>query len=370
MKPCPAFFHARAAGLAAALAFLAAVRPVRAQQQDENLFAAIYVRVNGVAIPALDVIDTIPFVVQKEFAGPTPIPNDPAALDHFRFAAVREQVIAQLVLDDAKLLNLKPDPEAVREAIDVYLKVNKISETLLRPAVRRLLEVDTLIDQILVRRAKHDYWNPPPDRMYRFYLQNREKLFRDQAEVVIYHIYIAPGLGEHAASVREPLERIRNDIAGQPTPEARLARFREIARRDSQDQFAAEGGLIGFGSDPFIPQEHPFIDNENRQLFPDAMLRGIRNFTRGDELSPVILSERGGHLLYCERMRGGQIRSFKDAHPAILHHFRRLRRQEFINDWLREKHRTSLIYWNDNSPYELADLLPAPPLEPGAGPRP
>jgi hypothetical protein len=282
--------------------------------------------------------------------------------EKMRLEALRLLVVTQLSFDEAK--SQTPKIEVPREAaqrnIEGYLSRMNQSEARMKPAVRRILEGDALIDVILMREG---LVTPtiPPGRVREFYEKNKMTIFRDNPELVVRTMLITAGATGSQYAARERIEDIRNQLLYLPSPQARSIQFQEIAKKQSEDLFAEEGGLMNLlqNADGFIPQRLPNVNPETGQtIFPPPIITAIANFTRGDELSRPVMTEMGAHLLYCEKMRGGQVRPFDGVKDSILGYLHTALRQEYVNRWLRKKYKRSLIFWNDNSTYELEDLIP------------
>jgi peptidyl-prolyl cis-trans isomerase C len=169
------------------------------------------------------------------------------------------------------------------------LTANGLDETALRSALYRELVFDAVLQRIGSRRPSI---NDIDMRLY--YELNRDR-FRVPETRTARQILVTvnPGYADNTrAAAQARIEKIAATLAGRP------GRFAEQARRYSECPSALDGGKLG--------------EISRGQLFPglDAALFGLR----AGEISGVVETEIGFHLLLCEKIH--QVREVPYARAA------------------------------------------------------
>jgi len=170
---------------------------------------------------------------------------------------------------------------ASREAFLRDLTVNGLDEAGLRLALQR----ERLFDAIL-QRVSADCPGVSDIDVELFYEMHRERFEASEMRVA-RHILITVN-AEYAENTRcaasARLEQIVDRLAG------RVTRFPDFARRYSECPTAMQGGALG--------------DVKPGQLYAelDAMLFSLQ----AGEISPIVESEMGFHLLLCEKIKPGK----------------------------------------------------------------
>ncbi len=256
--------------------------------------------------------------------GKAPRQLEPAQLDKVRSQAIEECALEQLVLDSVEARDVHiPESvlaDAVRQVVNNYpdresylndLEDNGLSEAQFQQAIERELRVNTVLDRISSRAARVS----EIDCML-FYYMHKAKF--DQPETrTARHILITIN-EEFAENTREVvLDRmaaIRKRVTAKPK------RFTEQAMKHSECPTAMQGGLLGK-----IPRG---------QLYPelDTMLFSMRE----GEISTVVESELGLHILYCEIVHPSGPVPFKEAEPRIREQLTKRRMRMCQKSWLSE----------------------------------
>ncbi|AKH21722.1 nitrogen fixation protein NifM [Sedimenticola thiotaurini] len=202
----------------------------------------------------------------------------------------RDLVIPEKLLD-ASLQRLS-SRYADRDEFLQDLKINSLDEAGLRVALHREL----LFDAVLQRVAADC---PPVSDVDigLFYEMHRDRFETPELRVA-RHILITvnpdfPDNTRTAAKAR--MEQVVEKLAG------RVNRFADFAKRFSECPTAMEGGALG--------------DVKPGQLYAelDALLFSMQ----AGEISPIVESEMGFHILLCERIKPGKRMSLTKATPRI-----------------------------------------------------
>lgn len=262
--------------------------------------------------------------------GKAPRQLEPTQLDQVRSQAARECELEQRVLDSVEARDVHiPESvlrDAVQQVVNNYpdregylgdLEDNGLSEDRFQQAIERELRVNTVLERISSRAARVS----EIDCML-FYYMHKDKFNQPETRTA-RHILITIN-EEFAENTRQTalgkMLAIRKRISEKPK------RFAEQAMKHSECPTAMHGGLLGR-----IPrgQLYPELDEK---LF--AMKSG--------EVSEVIESELGFHILYCETVHPAGPVPFKEAEPRIREKLTTRRMRMCQKSWLSElKQKTS-----------------------------
>jgi nitrogen fixation protein NifM len=195
----------------------------------------------------------------------------------------------ELVRALAEIRAKYPDEDSFRAS----LEASDLDETLLRLALARQCKVNTILDKI-------DSATPieiDEVEMGIYYHAHFDK-FQQPERRDAYHILISINEDFPENSRPRALERIR-DIAAKLTRNVKL--FGDLAQRHSECPTAMREGRIGMV--------------RLGQLFPtlDAALFSLRP----GQLSEIVESEMGFHVLFCKSIEPPQTLSLKKATPHI-----------------------------------------------------
>ena len=169
---------------------------------------------------------------------------------------------------------------------------NGLDEAGLRQALRRELRFDSVMQKVASQAATVNELD-----VQLFYEMHHDR-FESPEIRVASHILITinPDFVENtreAALAR--METLIEKLAG------RGNRFHDFAKRYSECPTAMDGGKMG--------------DVKRGQLYPelDAVLFGMQ----ADEISPIIESEMGLHIMLCEKIKPGKRTPLAKAAPRI-----------------------------------------------------
>jgi len=195
------------------------------------------------------------------------------------------------------------------EAFIVDLEANGLDREGLRRALYRELLFDAVMQRVSARSAE------VTDLDIRLFYQMHRERFQPPEQRTASHILITvnPDFPENtrsAALVR--MEQIAAKLAG------RANRFHTFAKRQSECPTAMEGGRLG--------------EVRRGQLYPelDAVLFKMEE----QQVSPIVESEMGFHILLCERIKSGQPVSLAKARPRIREILRQRRQRNCQKAWL------------------------------------
>lgn len=240
-------------------------------------------------------------------------------------SALREYALEQRVLGTPEAVGVVITEQAVADSLETIaarygdgdefqadLAANGLTERTLRAALWRQLQVEAALERVSSRAARVSDLD-----VTLYYYLHRERFVQPETRTA-RHILITVNddFPENApAEARGRLQRIRERLLGKPN------RFAEQATKHSECPTALHGGLIGR-----LPRG---------QLFEtvDAAL-----FALGEgELSDIVESPMGFHLVLCERIHAAGPVPLADARPKILARLRERRRKICIRNWLAER---------------------------------
>lgn len=191
------------------------------------------------------------------------------------------------------------------------LAANGLDRDTLYQALHYELRVEAVLERILADRA-----SVSDAEVEIYYLQHLDKFELPETRTA-RHILITIN-AEYAENSREQATRriaglqhelLQNDV-----------RFSELAQRHSECPTAMQEGLLG----RIKPgQLYPQLD---QQLF--EMEEG--------ELSEIIESPVGLHLLRCERIHPAERRRFSEIREKLLEHLEAKKRKRLLHEWLQE----------------------------------
>jgi peptidyl-prolyl cis-trans isomerase C len=194
------------------------------------------------------------------------------------------------------------------------LQQNGFDETILREALRRELLFDGVMQQV---GAKHPQVDDLDVRL--FYELHRDK-FEVPEQRTARHILITinPDFKENrrpAALARA--EKLVNKLANKNN------RFASLARKHSECPTALEGGKLG--------------SVKPGQLYPELDEK-LYSMAEG-EISEVVESEVGFHILWCEKIIPGKFIPLSKARPRIVEILEERKRRNCQKNWLAELRR-------------------------------
>lgn len=189
------------------------------------------------------------------------------------------------------------------------LEVNGLDEAGLHQAIQRELMFDGVMQMVAAKSAEVS------DLDMRLFYEVHHERFESPELRSARHILITvnPEYPENtpaAAQVR--MEQVLEKLAG------RINRFPEFAKRYSECPTALEGGKLG--------------DVSRGQLYVelDAVLFNMHEY----QLSPIVESEMGFHLLLCEKIKPGKRLAFDKAAPRIQQILQERQRRNCQKNWL------------------------------------
>lgn len=202
-----------------------------------------------------------------------------------------------------------------RAAFLTDLDNNGLDETILRSALRRELLFDAVMERVSVKTPKVNDLD-----IQIFYQLHADRFMRPETRKA-RHILITVNPEYPENEYRRVLERMRPMVE---KLRRNPARFKDLARKHSECPTALEGGLLG---EVPMGKLYPELDTA---LF--AMAQG--------EISDIIETEIGMHILYCEKIHASlrtPLSRAKDRIRGILEQRQRKACQQAWLDNLREE---------------------------------
>lgn len=254
--------------------------------------------------------------------GRGPVDLDTGQRAHVEQQALKEYAIEARVLssDEARQIVLPED--VVEQAIEVVrgrydnpddfeadLERNGLTLDMLRLALRRELTVEAVLERIGAQAAEVD-----DVEVKLFYYMNQER-FEQPETRTLRHILITINEDyeeNRAETARARLERIAERVRSKP------GRFGEQAYKHSECPTALQEGRLGR-----LPRG---------QLFEE--LEEVAFRLAEGEISPVVESQLGLHLLWCEQIHPQGPVPLAEARPRIVERLQERQRRNCIRNWL------------------------------------
>ncbi len=343
--------------------------PGAAVAAQASLAHAVVVIVNGQPITAAEIDQAARFILRSRHKGPGQPDVDrilaelgPEQISQLDALARNELIRVTLIHQGAKSHDLAPSWEEVQRG----LRQSGYETPLLAPPMaRRFIEAELLVDRIILAEGRPPY-RPSPREVLDFWNRYKDTVFVEQREVRMRHIFLDV-YGRDPWEVKEEMEELRQQVLATP-PGARAEVFAELARKHSDGRFANQGGggllRIGTNEEGWFVQDFVNKKPDGTPVFYEPMYIGIRALVKKGEVSPVIRSPMGYHLLFLDDVRGGEQREFKTEQQSIRQLLRSRERQRRKNEWLRSAARSAAITWNDGSDYPVEELDPPAGDEP------
>ncbi|MGD2118542.1 MAG: nitrogen fixation protein NifM [Chromatiales bacterium] len=189
------------------------------------------------------------------------------------------------------------------------LAANGLDEAGMRSAIYRELAFDSVMQKVAAKSADISEID-----MRLFYEMHRER-FETPETRVASHILITVN-SDYAENTREAalaqIQQIADKLGG------RSNRFAQFAKRYSECPTAMDGGKLGE-----VAKGQLYIEL-------DAMLFGMQE----QQISPVVESEMGFHLLFCEKIKPAKRMPYAKAQPRIREILEQRRRRNCQKNWL------------------------------------
>ena len=263
--------------------------------------------------------------------GKSPTELDTQQIDEIRNQALREFRIEQLVLNSDEGRDVHVPDSVVDEALERIvaryadretflqdLDDNGLDQARFRVAIAQELHATAVLDKVGSRSVEVS----EIDCMIYFYMHKQK--FEQPETREIRHILITindefPENRQETAYAR--LADIRQRLKQKPK------RFAEQAMKHSECPTALQGGVLGK-----LPRG---------QLFPG--LEEVAFKLKVGQISEIVQSPLGYHILYCEAVHNAGPLKFREAEPKIREHLKKRRIRMCQKVWLSEltkKHST------------------------------
>lgn len=321
-------------------------------EDNRRLLHAILVVVNGHRVTQGDLDEAAEYIFKRAFPGRpfSTLMHDEA--EELSARAMQELIRVNLIIDESEKQKLELD----RERKDRYYRIMKVDPATANTTVRRFVEADAIFEKIMSLDGK-GYAKPGPKEIRDFWLKHKDTLFVTQRRVKVRHLFLDTAFGEPKL-LKSQMEMMRGKLLQTPMPD-RVTLFGKMAEEFSQGRFRSEGGLLLIGGDPdgWFNQDFPNRGRNTDEIFPEAMVRGVRGLQAAGDLGDVIQSEKGFHLLLLEAAKGGEQVPFGTAQTYIEWHLNEIAKRQYQTKWMKRKLETSAVTWNDGTPYPQDRIL-------------
>lgn len=211
---------------------------------------------------------------------------------------------------DAALQEIRGRYASADEFVD-DLAQNGLDEASLAKALEREMKVEAILEKVATRAE------PVSDTDLDLYYQYHPEQFERPETRQVRHILVTinESIPENTpTAARERIEAIAATLAQQPL------RFEELALKHSECPSALEGGKLG--------------DLPRGKLFPvlDEVLFGMKV----GEVSSVLESELGFHVLFCEAITPASTLALDVARPRIRKVLEQKRKRAVQQAWVKE----------------------------------
>ncbi|WP_079435763.1 nitrogen fixation protein NifM [Zoogloea sp. LCSB751] len=219
-------------------------------------------------------------------------------------------VVPQRTLDDA-FQEIRGRYESEQDFVDA-LAAQNLDEALLTSALQRELKVEAVLDRVSAKSAKVAELD-----VQIFYHMHREQFMRTERRGASHILVtINPDLPENTPALAlKKINEIRKRLLKDPK------RFAEQALKHSECPTAMNGGTIG--------------EVDRGKLYPalDAALFAAKAV---GELSEVVESELGYHIVRCDSIRAEGVAPYAEVAPRIRLVMEQNRRKLCQHGWLKE----------------------------------
>lgn len=224
------------------------------------------------------------------------------------------EIASQVVITDAAITQSLAELKSGFSTDEDFAKTlahNDLDETALKQALATQLKVEAILEQLLSKNA-----SVSDEEVEIYYYQHIERFELPETRTA-RHILITVN-DDYPENRHDEAQRRLRDIQSQLErhPEA----FMELASRYSECPTAMHEGLLGRVKPN---QLYPELDDA---LF--AMEEG--------ELSDILTSPVGLHLLLCETVHPAERLSFADVKERLREHLESKKRKHMLKEWLQQ----------------------------------
>lgn len=260
--------------------------------------------------------------IASETFGKPPMGLDEEQYKQVRAVAAKEYLIEQAVLSSPEASDIYVPASQVDKAAEQIaarygdeesfyreLAANNLRLTDLKLALERELRVETVMGLVASRAPVIE-----ETEVNLFYYMNRDKFYRPEARTA-RHILVTvnPQFPENTREASEKrLLQIHQRVAKKP------ARFAEQAMKHSECPTSLQGGLLG--------------DVKEDTLYPE-LSEVLFNMKEG-EVSSIVESPMGLHLIYCEKVRPAGIAPLKEIGEKLREQLQEKQASRTTRRWI------------------------------------
>lgn len=229
--------------------------------------------------------------------------------------ALERAIDAELLYQEAERLGYRVGDDELREEYARRVSRAASEEEYLASARNHLFSKSEVLDGIRQELTVNRYVkeeiaakvSATEQELRELYAQN-PALFTTEKNVRLGNIFVAVPEGASTSRRASALTRISEALARVKAGEP----FEQVAREVSEDEVARQGGVLGWVRRGFLPPE---LD--------------VAAFSmKAGEVSTIIETESGFHLLRIYKVRGGEVRRFEEVEDEVREIFLEKRKNE------------------------------------------
>lgn len=293
-----------------------AAAPLDLENVTEEHYSPPMARVNGVTIYRATYEEILDILRQQIEAG------DPDSVERYISAtegAYQKAIEEELLFQEAVKKGYEPKPEEVRSVYMARVGRAGSEEKLLESVAQRRMSKSELLYDIRRTMALDRFVKQEIEPMItvsddevRGYYDSRPDLFTPDAWLKLGQIYVATSLEmpqERRATSLSKITRALEKIRGGQS-------FESVAREDSEDPSGpANGGLMGLFK---------------RGNLPESLDRSAQTLRVG-QVSDIVESDKGYHLLKLYEIQGGRLEPFEKVKDLARERLYRKKRGDLLS---------------------------------------
>ena len=298
--------------------------------QTTQVLEGIAAVVNDDIVTIGEVRDAMAFEIEqlRQQSGGRPLPEQQREIYRRTLTGL---INVRLQLERARKLNLQVGDEDVVHHVETLKRQNQITDEQLGQLLQsRGLTIDTYREQVregllvakVVNAEVRSRLVVMDTELQEAYQQRRER-YRVPKELTVSHILflVPPDAAEQdVARVRQKAESVLQQLRSG-------ADFATLARKYSEGPSAEQGGLLGtFRAGELLPG-----------------FEEVANTLKPGEISDIVQTRAGLHILRVEARKEGAVRSFEEAREEIKTDLLQAKTEQKYQEWLETLRQSAYI---------------------------